>query len=77
MDVVNRILAFLKSSPGKGILFSKHGHLDIMSYTNSYFVGSKLDKKSTSGYASYVSGNLVTWRRKKQNVISLSSAEAK
>ena len=37
MSVVNRILANLKSSPGKGILFSKHGHLDIEGYTDSNF----------------------------------------
>ena len=76
MGAVNRILAYLKSSPGKGIMFSKHGHLDIMGYTDSDFAGSKLDRKSTSGYVSFVGGNLVTWRSKKQNVVSLSSVEA-
>ena len=40
MNVVNHILAYLKPSPGKGILFSKHGHLDIEGYTNSDFVES-------------------------------------
>ena len=60
MSIVNRILAYLKPSPGKGILFSKHGHLDIDGYTNSDFAGSKLDKKSTLGYVSFVGGNLVT-----------------
>ena len=34
------------------------------------------DRKSTSGYCTYVGGNLVTWRSKKQNVISRFSAEA-
>ena len=77
MRVVNRILAYLESSPGKGILFSKHGHLDIGRYTDSNFAGSKSDRKSTSGYVSFVGGNLVTWRSKKQSVVSLSSAEAK
>ena len=76
MDAVNRILAYLKSSPGKGIMFSKHGHLDISGYTDSDFAGSKLDRKSTSGYVSFFGENLVTWRSKKQNVVSLSSAEA-
>ena len=54
MDAVNRILAYLKSSPGKGIMFTKHGHLDIVGYTDSDFAGSKLDRKSTSGYVSFV-----------------------
>ena len=76
MSAVNRILAYLKSSLGKGILFSKHGHLDIEGYTYFDFTGSKLDRKSTSGYVSFVGGNLVTWRSKKQSVVSLSSAKA-
>ena len=36
-----------------------------------------LDMKSTLGYFTYVSGNLVTCRSKKQKVVALSSAEAK
>ena len=60
MIVVNRILAYLKSSPSKGILLSKHGHLDIEGYTDSDVEGSKLDRKSTSRYVSFVGGNLVT-----------------
>nr|GEY89862.1 putative copia-type protein [Tanacetum cinerariifolium] len=34
------------------------------------------NRRSTSGYFSLVGGNLVTWRSKKQNVVSLLSAEA-
>ena len=60
MSVVNRILAYLKSSLRKGIWFSKHGHLDIEGYTDSDFAESKLDKKSTSRYISFVGSNLVT-----------------
>ena len=32
------------------------------------------DRRSTSGYFTFVRGNLVTWTRKKQNVIARSSA---
>ena len=51
------ILTYLKSSLGKGIVFSKHGHLDIEGYIDSDFAGSKLDRKSTLGYALFVRGN--------------------
>ena len=34
------------------------------------------DRRSTSGYFTFVVGNLVTWKSKKQNVIARSSAEA-
>ncbi|KAK2993290.1 hypothetical protein RJ640_022129 [Escallonia rubra] len=35
------------------------------------------DQRSTSGYCTYVWGNLVTWISKKQSVVSRNSAEAK
>lgn len=44
VDEVNHILAYLKSSPRNGILFSKHMHLDIMGYTDVNFIGSKIDR---------------------------------
>ena len=34
------------------------------------------DRRSTSRYFTFIGGNLVTWRSKKQNIVSRSSAEA-
>ena len=34
INAVNCILVYLKSSPGKGIMFSEHEHLDIKDYTD-------------------------------------------
>jgi hypothetical protein len=76
MDVVVRILRYLKSAPGRGLLFSKNGHLEVEGYTNADWAGSISDRKSTSGYFTFIGGNLVTWRSKKQKVVALSSAEA-
>ena len=76
MDAVIRVLRYLKKTPGKGIQFRKNGHLDIWGYTDADWAGDRIDRKSTSGYFTFVGGNLVTWRSKKQNVVALSSAEA-
>ncbi|KAK3041977.1 hypothetical protein RJ639_002285 [Escallonia herrerae] len=42
----------------------------------SDWAGSITDRRFTSGYCTYVWGNLVTWRSKKQSVVSRNSAEA-
>lgn len=76
MDAVERILRYLKSTPGKGILFSNNGHLRVEGYTDVDWAGSADDRTSTSGYFTFVGGNLVTWRSKKQPVLARSSAEA-
>ncbi|BBH02936.1 aldose 1-epimerase family protein [Prunus dulcis] len=75
MNAVLQILRYLKSTPGKGLMFSKHGHLNIDGYLDADWAGNVTDRKSTSGYFTFVEGNLVTWS-KKQNVVALSSAEA-
>jgi hypothetical protein len=76
MSAVMRILSYLKGSPGKGVLFQKNGHFKIECYTDVDWARSTDDRRSTSGYFTFVGGNLVTWRSKKQNVVSRSSAEA-
>jgi hypothetical protein len=58
MDAVERILRYLKSNPGKGILFSNHGNLKVEGYTDADWAGSKNDKRSTSGYFTFVGGIL-------------------
>jgi Reverse transcriptase (RNA-dependent DNA polymerase) len=76
MNAVIRIIRYLKGSPGKGIQFRKNGRSDIMGYTDADWAGNIIDRKSTSGYFTFVGGNLVTWRSKKQGSVALSSAEA-
>ncbi|XP_058180972.1 uncharacterized mitochondrial protein AtMg00810-like [Rhododendron vialii] len=76
LDAVYRILRYLKSAPGKGILFSNHGHLRLETFTDADWAGSVDDRRSTSGYCTFIGGNLVTWRSKKQSVVARSSAEA-
>ncbi|KAH9751848.1 retrovirus-related pol polyprotein from transposon RE1 [Citrus sinensis] len=77
MKAVMRILRYLKTNPGKGILFSKNeDYSNIEVYTDADWAGSVSDRRSTSGYFTFVGGNLVTWRSKKQHVVARSSAEA-
>ena len=76
LNAVHRILRYLKSCPGKGILFSNHGHLRIEGYTDADWAGCLDDRRSTSGYCMFVGGNLVSWRSKRQSVVARSTAEA-
>nr|GEX84758.1 putative RNA-directed DNA polymerase [Tanacetum cinerariifolium] len=77
-DMVAHINAALRivRCAGHGVLFRSNGHLNIQMYTDADWAGDKENKRSTSGYFSLVGGNLVTWRSKKQKVVSLSIAEA-
>ena len=76
MDVVIRILRYLKGCPGEGLLYSCQGNLHVECYTDADWAGSLDDQRSTSGYCTFVGGNLVSWRSKKQTVVARSAAEA-
>nr|GEX08545.1 putative ribonuclease H-like domain-containing protein [Tanacetum cinerariifolium] len=76
MKAVMRILRYLKGTMGHGVLFKPNGHLVTQLYTDADWAGDKGNRRSTPGYFTIVGGNLVTWRSKKQKVVSLSSAEA-
>jgi hypothetical protein len=65
METMIKILRYLKSSPRKGIMFSKHNHLRVKGYTDADWVRNIFDRKSTLRYFTFVGGNLVTWRSKK------------
>jgi len=57
-------------------LVSNHGNVKVEGCTDTDWTGSKDDRRSTFGYFTFVGGNLVTWRSKKQPVVARSSAEA-
>lgn len=77
MNDVIRILRYLKPAPGKGIVFSRNvREQSIYVYTDADWAEDNKDRRSTSEYFTFVGGNLVTWRSKKQSVVSRSSGEA-
>ena len=74
---VEQILCYLKGAPGRGIVYSNHGHNRLECFTDADWVGSKEDMRFISGYCVFVGGNIVSWKSKKQSVVSRSSAESK
>ena len=76
LEAVMRIIRYLKGTAGRGIVYRKNSHLQVMAYSDADWAGCVMDRKSTAGYFTFVGGNLVTWKSKKQNVVTLSSAES-
>jgi hypothetical protein len=75
-NAVIRILKYIKSAPGKGLLCENKGNTQVVGYSDADWAGSPADRRSTSGYCVLIGGNLISWRSKKQNIVARSSAEA-
>lgn len=73
--VLEQILCYLKGAPGRDILYSDNGHSRMECFADADWAGSKTNRRSTTGYCVFLGGNLVSWRSKKQYVVSRSSAE--
>ena len=54
----------------------KHGHIRIECFLDADWAGSKEDRRSTLGYCVFFGENMFSWKSKKQNVVSRSSAES-
>ncbi|KAL0561153.1 hypothetical protein IC582_001573 [Cucumis melo] len=59
MEAINRIMRYLKNTPSKGLMFRKTYKKTIGAYTDSDWAGSIVDRKYTSGYCTFVWGNIV------------------
>eukprot|EP00257_Ricinus_communis_P028007 XP_025015421.1 uncharacterized protein LOC112536782 [Ricinus communis] len=76
LDAVDRILRYLKGTPGQGILMKNNNNANIVAGFSDADWADSCNRKSTSGFCVFVGGNLVTWKSKKQSVTARSSAEA-
>ena len=74
-EAVEHILCYLRGAPGLGILYNNHGHTCVECFVDADWDESKIDRRSTTSYCVFVGGNLVSWRSKKQGVVSRSCEE--
>ena len=70
-----RILRYLQQTANFSLVY-KHSKAQMNGYSDSDFAGDPRDRKSTSGYAFILGGAAISWRAKKQSLVSLSSTEA-
>ncbi|KAF7126654.1 hypothetical protein RHSIM_Rhsim11G0023400 [Rhododendron simsii] len=76
LSAVKRIIKYISGTLGQGIWFTRDTTANLAGYCDADWAGCADDRKSTSGGCFYIGNNLVSWLSKKQNSISLSTAEA-
>ena len=76
-EYLKGVLRYLKLTEKFVLKFKKknYNNINLIAYADSDFANSK-DRKSVTGYVIKLNGNAISWRTKKQEMVSLSSAEA-
>jgi hypothetical protein len=73
---VLRILRYLKGTLFHGFHFSSQSSLTLQVYSDADWAGDPTDRRSTTGYCFLLGDSLISWRSKKQSVVTRSSTEA-
>jgi hypothetical protein len=63
-------------TPNLGLWYFKGSTFELIGYSDSDYVGCRMNRKSTIGTCQFIGRSMVSWSSKKQNCVALSTAEA-
>jgi len=75
-DAAIRVVRFLKSTHGQGILLSSTSSLKLHGWCDSDWAACPLTRRSLTGYFVQLGDSPISWKTKKQPTVNWSSAEA-
>lgn len=73
---MDRIFAYPKGDPGKGIVYSDKHCLHVMGFVNSDFAGCEGSPKSTTGWVFTLTGCPIFWSSQRQKIVATSTFDA-
>jgi hypothetical protein len=76
MVAIKHILRYVRGTIAYGLRYTSSGGVMLHGFTDSDWMGSVTDRKSTSGYCFSLGSAVISWSSRKQGSVAQSTAEA-
>ncbi|XP_062085321.1 secreted RxLR effector protein 161-like [Humulus lupulus] len=76
LEAVRRMLRHVKYTINYGLLYKKGDEVKIVGYCDADYAGDHDTRRSTTGYVFKLGSGAISWYRKRQPTVSLSTTEA-
>ncbi|GKB39269.1 uncharacterized mitochondrial protein-like protein [Tanacetum coccineum] len=70
------VIRYLRGTQFQTLLFPSTSSLNLRVYCDANWAGDSITRKSTPGFCVFLGDSLISWKSKKQDVLSRSSTQA-
>ncbi|KAG7560201.1 Zinc finger CCHC-type [Arabidopsis thaliana x Arabidopsis arenosa] len=76
LQAAYKVLRYIKANPSQGLMYPADNELCLNGFADADWGTCKDSRRSVTGFCVYLGNSLISWKSKKQNVVSRSSTEA-